>query len=80
MKKLLALLLTLCLGFSGLAAAVAEDASDPSDLLPSLWKEGQIHRIEKKAVPLYIGSPETPYIEDFPVPITMWIRAWIRIM
>ena len=67
MKKLLALLLCLCLGASCGLAGIAEESSNASAVLPSLWEDGKIHQIERKTFPLYVGSPAAPYLEDFPV-------------
>ena len=67
MKKLLALLLCLCLGTSCGLAGIAEGTPTDSAVLPSLWEDGQIHQVEKKTFPLYIGSPAAPYLEEFPV-------------
>ena len=67
MKKLLALLLCLCLGASCGIAGIAEESPNASAVLPSLWEDGETHQIERKTFPLYAGSPEAPYLEDFPV-------------
>ena len=65
MKQILAFLLALCLGCACCFAGVAEE--NAASAMPSMWTEGQSHQIEKKDVPLYIGSPEHLWPEDFPV-------------
>ena len=64
MKKLLALLLCLCLGASCGLAGIAEESSNASAVLPSLWEDGKIHQIERKTFPLYVGSPAAPYLKS----------------
>ena len=71
MKKALSLFIALCLLWSCCAAeetpAVSADA--PAEL-PSLWKAGEIHTIEKKILPLYFGSLNELWPGDFPVYFT----------
>ena len=79
MKKLFALLLCLCLVTPCGLAGIAEGAPIDSALLPSLWEDGQIHRIERKTFPLYIVNPDEPFLEEFPVYLVDGVNdlAWL---
>ena len=70
MKKVLSLLITLCLLWSCSLAEETTAAADSPAVLPSLWTGGETHTIEKKAMPLYIASLESMWPKDFPVYFT----------
>ena len=57
MKKILSLLIALCLLWPCcLAEGTDTAAADGPAELPSLWKAGETHVIEKKTLPLYLGA------------------------
>ena len=70
MRKILSLVIALCLLWSCCLAEGTADAADNPGERPSLWNGGETHTIEKKAMTMYIYSLEGQWPEDFPVYFT----------
>ena len=70
MRKILSLVIALCLIWSCCLAEGTADAADNPGERPSLWNGGETHTIEKKAMTMYIYSLESQWPEDFPVYFT----------
>ncbi len=66
MKRCFALILAICFCCFCIPMGTAESTGT---LAPasSLWEDGQVHEIERKTFPLYIGSPDHLWPEEFPV-------------
>ena len=60
MCRILAMLLALCLCCSCCLAETEMASGVASEVVPSLWPEGQPHQIEKKELPFYFGALENP--------------------
>ena len=67
MRKILSLVIALCLLWSCCLAEGTADAADGPAELPSLWDGGETHTIEKKAMTLYVSSLNSQWPEDIPV-------------
>ena len=67
MKRILAVLMAVCLCFSCCIAESVTVSTAASETIPSLWPEGQPHQIEKKELPFYFGSLNDLYPGDFPL-------------
>ena len=70
MRKILSLVIALCLLWSCCLAEGTADAADGPAELPSLWKAGETHVIEKKTLPLYLGALDKLWPDGFPVYFT----------
>ena len=67
MKKVLSLVLVLCLLWSCCFAEGTDAPADDFSAYPSLWEEGNTHAIERKTLPAYVGSLENLWPEELPV-------------
>ena len=68
MRKILSLVIALCLLWSCCMAEGTPAASEDSPgERPSLWTGGETHTIEKKAMTLYVSSLNSQWPEDIPV-------------
>ena len=67
MKRILTVLMAMCLCFSCCMAEPETASIAASETIPSLWPEGQLHQLEKKELPFYFGGLENLYPGDFPL-------------